>query len=74
MSKDEMKNKKINSIKDSRPNALYYNQKNKDLIWFIKQKTRLLYLFFFFCNRQHVFLGGERERKEGGKKKYVAEA
>jgi hypothetical protein len=70
-----MKNKKINSIKDSRPNALYYNQKNKDLIWFNKQKTRLLYLFFFFfCNRQHVFLGEERERKEGGKKKYVAEA
>jgi hypothetical protein len=32
MSNDEMKNKKINSIKDSRPNALYYNKKNKDLI------------------------------------------
>jgi hypothetical protein len=32
MSNDEMKNKKINSIKDSRSNALYYNQKNKDLI------------------------------------------
>jgi hypothetical protein len=43
MLRDEIE-KKNNPIKDSIPNNC--NQKNKDLIWFNKQITRL---FFFFA-------------------------
>jgi len=41
---------------------IYCNQNNKEFN--LTKKIAGLFYFFFFSNGQHVFLGGEKEKRE----------